>query len=296
MLLIIYRGRNVTIANIAGLQEKVEPRTVSSGLLVGVIFLPIVFTWFLLRKGYSVTTMVIGLLWIIPSLFFWFVTLLILNAPGGFAPVESGVASAESATDMPTLLSPTASQPDATSKRGDKNEAKYIEILELAGDDPDGDIFTRDEGDPLATWESGLMTMGTTAKFYADSSDYALTDLGRSKQRDYKTKIGRLQSKAFPKLRSYYGTDLKNKLWEHDVDVTVSGPGNSTLRLTGFWFASNRNIKQIMESAHPDALALRFKRVEFRPNKFVDTTSYTLKSLPDSQLATISNNQWTSVE
>lgn len=296
MLLIIYRGRNVTIANIAGLQEKVEPRTVSSGLLVGVILLPIVFTWFLLRKGYSVTTMVIGLLWIIPSLFFWFVTLLILNAPGGYAPAESGVASAKSGADVPALLSPTASRPGAASKRADKNEQEYIEILELAGDDTEGDMFTRDEGDPRATWETGLMTMGTTAQFYADGSQYALTDLGRSKQQDYKTKIGHMQSDAFPKLRSHYGTDLKNKLWEHDVNVTVSGPGNSTLRLTGFWFASNRNIKQIMENAHPDALALRFKRVEFRSNKFDDTTSYTLKSLPDSQLATISNNQWTSVE
>lgn len=89
---------------------------------------------------------------------------------------------------------------------------------------------------------------------------------------------------------------MKKRLWEHDVDVTVTGPGNGILRFTGFWFASNRNIKQVFESAQADGLALRFQRIEFKSHKLSDTTSYNLKSLPDSQLATFVNGRWTAVE
>lgn len=265
---------------------------VSQIMLLGVILMPIIFVWYLPRVGPERRLRWAGIAWIAPSLLMWISTLAVLNI---------GDELRETSAKKPSLATVQAAPPKVAEMSTDlppskKAEADYIELLELAGDDPDGDIFTRDEGDPRATWEAGLMTMGTTAKFYGDGAQYALADLGRSKQRDFKAKVGRMQSDAFPKLRLEYGKDLAQRLWEHDVEVSVTGAGNSTLRLTGFWFAANRNIKQIAETAHPDALALRFKQMEFRSNKFSDTTSYEIKSLPDSQLATYSYNQWTPVD
>lgn len=277
--------------------EQSTSRKVSWRLLSGVIFLPIVFVWYLLRKGYSPMAMVLGLAWTIPATIFTLIVMIVIIWPPGQSAQQA--AAGPQVTKAPVSAPKSSSDNLASVQKGieekDK-EAEYLELLELAADDSEGDMFTRDEGDPRATWESALMTLGTTAKFYLDGSQNAVSENARSKQRAYVKKIGGLQSAAFPKLRSYYGQDMKRRLWEHDVDVTVTGPGNSTLRFTGFWFASNRNIKQIFESAQTDGTALRFKRIEFRSHKLSDTTSYDLKSLPDSQLATFASGRWTAVE
>lgn len=42
-------------------------RKVSLLLIIGIIFLPIIFVWFLLRKGYSTTARVIGFGWLVLS-------------------------------------------------------------------------------------------------------------------------------------------------------------------------------------------------------------------------------------
>lgn len=39
-------------------------KKVSGGLVVGIIFIPIIFSWFLLRKGYSTTSRVIAFIWL----------------------------------------------------------------------------------------------------------------------------------------------------------------------------------------------------------------------------------------
>lgn len=54
-------------------------RTVSRGLFVGVLLLPAVFVWFLLRRGYSTRSQVIGIAWLgVLGL------ALLLSAPHGF--------------------------------------------------------------------------------------------------------------------------------------------------------------------------------------------------------------------
>lgn len=240
--------------------------------------------------------MVLGLAWTIPATIVALIVMIVIFwSPGQSAQtVSADPQNTKAPVTAPASSSNLPSVPKGMEEK-DK-EAEYLELLGLAADDTDGDMFTRDEGDPRATWESALMMMGTTAKFYQDGSQYAVSDNAKSKQRAYVKKIGSLQSAAFPKLRSNYGQDMKKRLWEHDVDVTVTGPGNSILRFTGFWFASNRNIKQVFESAQTDGLALRFQRIEFKSHKLSDTTSYNLKSLPDSQLATFVNGRWTAVE
>ena len=297
MLLIVYRGNIMTGATTERNTEQSTARKVSPALLFGVTFVPIVFVWCLLRKGYSPIAMMLGLAWTIPATIFTLALIMLVNlsATQPVPKVESGPEN--TGAPVAGTASTSANLASVPKELGENDkEAEYLELLELAADDTEGDMFTRDEGDPRATWETALMTMGTTAKFYQDGSQHAVSDNARSKKRAYVKKIGGLQSAAFRKLRSYYGQDMKRRLWEHDVDVTVTGPGNSTLRFTGFWFASNRNIKQIFESAQTDGAALRFKRIEFRSHKLSDTTSYNLKSLPDSQLATFANGRWTAVE
>lgn len=277
--------------------EQLTARKVSPALLFGVTFLPIVFVWCLLRKGYSPIAMMLGLAWTIPATIFTLALIMLVNL-SVTQPVLK-LASGPENTGAPvagTASTPSsfASDPKELGKMDD--EAQYLETLELAADDTGGDMFTRDEGDPRATWEAALITMGTTAMIYQNGAQHAVSDNAKSKQRAYIEKIGGMQSAAFPKLRLYYGQDMKKRLWEHDVDITVTGKGNNTLRFTGFWFASNRNIKQIFESAQTDAMALRFKHIEFRSHKRSDTTVYDIRSLPDSKLATFSDGKWSPVE
>jgi hypothetical protein len=270
-----------------------KPRTISARLLVGIIFLPFIFAWFLLRKGYSINARVIGLGWM---------TVISLPALLMEHPTETKVASdSEPAFDkiaaVPKAL-PVIAMPEPATKpvTTGKDETGYIELLDqvLASGRQTGLI--RDEGDPQITWGSALGSIGTMAAIYLEGDKYELTDKGKAKQKSYVRELGQMQSRAFPTLRAIYGKALGNRVWEHDVDVKISGPGNRTVRLTGFWFASNRNIKQIFESMQADALALRFSRVEFRSHKLDDTTYYDLEPLPDSQLATFAHNKWTPVE
>jgi hypothetical protein len=267
------------------------PRIISARLLVAIIFLPGIFFWFLLRKGYSRNARGLGLGWaMVMSL-----PILLMQPPAETKDTDDRKPSVDKIAAVPKaqpVIASSGPKPVATGK----DEAEYIELLDevLANSRKDGLI--RDEGDPQITWGSALGTIGWMANIYLEGDKYALTDKGKAKRKSYVRELGQNQSRAFPKLRALYGEALGNRVWEHDVDVKISDPGNRTVMLTGFWFASNRNIKQIFESMQADALALRFSRVEFRSHKLDDTTYYDLEPLPDTQLATFAYNKWTPVD
>jgi hypothetical protein len=267
------------------------PRIISARLLVGIIFLPFLFVWLLLRKGYSNSARAIGLGWTavisLPAL--------LMEPPAQTNIASDSEPSVEKIAADPTVL-PVTAKPKTKPVIPGKDEAEYIELLDQVLADSRKDGLIRDHGDPQITWGSALGAIGTRVTIYVEGDKYALTDKGKAKQKSYVHELRQMQSRAFPKLRALYVEALGDRIWEHDVDVKISGVGNRTVRLTGFWFASNRNIKQIFESMQADALALRFSRVEFRSHKLDDTTYYDLEPLPDTQLATFAYNKWTPVD
>lgn len=98
-------------------------------------------------------------------------------------------------------------------------------------------------------------------------------------------KVVASQLKNFPKLRKAYYEFVKNKLWENDVDVRISGAGNTVLKLTGGYFAANKNIKDSQEALHEMLTLLRFKQTQYTWYKGQDEfTYYTIDSPKDNEI------------
>lgn len=103
--------------------------------------------------------------------------------------------------------------------------------------------------------------------------------------KELEKKVSSLQIKNFPKLRLAYYKIMKDKLWENDIDVNISGSGNTILKLTAGYFAANKNIKDTQEALNEMLTSLRFKQTQYRWYKGADEfTYYTISSLKDAEI------------
>ena len=97
-------------------------RKVSILLIVGIVLIPIVFAWFLLRKGYSSTAKLIGFGWLILSV------LLVLSA--GEEPVDSSeLASTNSSTQQTVKEEPVLQEESAKPDSFKEFEAALFQEL-----------------------------------------------------------------------------------------------------------------------------------------------------------------------
>ena len=78
-----------------------------------------------------------------------------------------------------------------------------------------------------------------------------------------KAKISALQKRLFPQMRAAYRKTAADALWEHDIEVSVKGTGNTTITFFGFWFASNANIKASEQQLDATVSRLRYKKIQF---------------------------------
>lgn len=78
---------------------------------------------------------------------------------------------------------------------------------------------------------------------------------------------------------------VKDKLWEHDIDVTLGGANNTTLKFSGGYFAANANIKETQKSLQEILTSLRFKQTQYRwYNGQDEYTYYKIESSKDAIL------------
>lgn len=102
---------------------------------------------------------------------------------------------------------------------------------------------------------------------------------------ELRKKVVASQQKNFPKIRKAYYEFVKNKLWENDVYVDISGSGNTVIKFTGGYFAANKNIKETQEALSEMLTLLRFKQTQYRWYKGQDEfTYYTIESNKDSEI------------
>lgn len=102
---------------------------------------------------------------------------------------------------------------------------------------------------------------------------------------ELKKKLATLQKKSFPQLRKAFAEAAKEKLWEENIDVTISGSANTVITLTGGIYANNKNIKQSQESMSETLHAFRFKQCHFKWFKHDDEhTYYNIESPPDMEI------------
>lgn len=76
-------------------------------------------------------------------------------------------------------------------------------------------------------------------------------------------RLSALQQRTLPGMRLAFKKQAATILWEHDIAVSVSGAGNTVLKLTSFWFATNANIKAAEVQLDDITQQLRFKEVRF---------------------------------
>lgn len=89
-----------------------------------------------------------------------------------------------------------------------------------------------------------------------------------------KKRVVSIQAKEFPALRAEYGKALDEVLWEHNIDVSVSGSKKDIITFTGGAFAANKNIKSFQEQLWQNLHDLRFKQVRWKWYKGQDDYQY----------------------
>ncbi|MDM1514744.1 hypothetical protein, partial [Myroides odoratimimus] len=73
----------------------------------------------------------------------------------------------------------------------------------------------------------------------AHIDDKEINDLTKK----FKAKVEKVQQKEFPILRKEYTKLAKDLMWEHNIDVAVSGSNNTIITFTGAMFADNKSNK-----------------------------------------------------
>lgn len=102
---------------------------------------------------------------------------------------------------------------------------------------------------------------------------------------DLEERVRAYQVKNFPKIRRAYYEFAKKTLWENDVDVDLSGSGNTVLKFTGGSFAANKNIKITQEALREMLTMLRFKQTQYRWYEGEDEyTYYKMETLKDAEI------------
>lgn len=70
--------------------------------------------------------------------------------------------------------------------------------------------------------------------------------------------------KALPLYRKQFTQIMKDRLWEENINVSVSGNANTVLWFTGGIFASNKQIKLFQEQIESEVRTFGFKRTCYK--------------------------------
>ncbi len=94
------------------------------------------------------------------------------------------------------------------------------------------------------------------------------------------------QAKDFPKQRVAYGKEMRDKLWEDDFKVRVSGRSKDVITFINAYFVANRNIKEFHQKVSSDLHRLRFSRANYKwaDTSYGEYTYYTIDSPLDTKI------------
>jgi hypothetical protein len=101
----------------------------------------------------------------------------------------------------------------------------------------------------------------------------------------WKKDLVKKQIASYPALRKRWAMQAKEKLWREDIDVSLSGAGNTTLTFVGAIFAANKNKEDMQANMDETFSSLRFKRINYKWYSGEDRyLYYTLHTPKDSDL------------
>jgi hypothetical protein len=103
--------------------------------------------------------------------------------------------------------------------------------------------------------------------------------------RELKEIVVKIQKEELPMLRYLYAKNLKEKLWENNIDVKEFGKNSTTLEFIGGFFANNKNKKDFQNEIRDIVHKLRFKQVNYKWIEFDEEyTYYTMNTKNDEEL------------
>lgn len=189
---------------------------------------------------------------------------------------------ANTASSAPAATEQTSTANSSSGKTGGLDLKTKIEnnIKSIDG----GDDLTKSEMTSVTAFQitaAIYKAYASTIKEGKQSTDKDVLKLTS----DLEKKVIASQVKNFPKIRKAYYEFIKNKLWENDVYVDVSGSGNTVLKFTGAYFAANKNIKTTQETITEMLTLLRFKETQYTWYKGQDEyTYYKLETPKDTEI------------
>jgi len=89
-----------------------------------------------------------------------------------------------------------------------------------------------------------------------------------------KERVVKIQIKEFPLLRKKYAQIVKQKMWEHDIDVYASGNDYKCINFTGGIFAANKNKQDFQNQVNEVLTIFRFNQSRYRWYKDEDEYTY----------------------
>lgn len=92
--------------------------------------------------------------------------------------------------------------------------------------------------------------------------------------KELKRKVEKLQAVEFPKMRSAFAKRMAERMWEEDIEVSVTGKKNSIIELTGGIFAANKNIKEAQQLLDDGFRQYRFRQARYRWYREADEYTY----------------------
>jgi hypothetical protein len=118
-----------------------------------------------------------------------------------------------------------------------------------------------------------LAWFGGCAKNIIDGENSDDEEINRL-AKQLKEKVSSAQAKEFPLLRKEYAKITNNLMWEHDIEVYVSGDKNKYINFTGGIFAANKNKKEFQNEIHEVLKKFRFTQSRYRWYKGANEYTY----------------------
>ena len=148
----------------------------------------------------------------------------------------------------------------------------------------------------LADTKSELLTtIQTYNEGLAPYEDWKLVEIikkGRSSEdseiqnlaRQLQTLAENFQAKEFPQKRAAYAKELRNKLWEDDYEIKISGTAKDVLTIIHWSFAANKPKQEFQTLFRDKFYDLRFSKVRYMWYDGSEYSQYTLESLLDRKI------------
>lgn len=215
-------------------------------------------------------------------------------------PQAGGTASSSSSSTNAhkpaTAANKALSNPATPASQVNDEKAKYIAAIRREIDarerSPSIELIS---GDEKAAVAAAILNFSMWGKLYAEGNQYNFAPSEETKRQLFRKLAEKAQAEAYPKVRSMQANLWRNAMWENDIDVEVSGRGNTRLTLRGGLFFTHKAMKAALDGMQETVALLHFSRVTFEAYRGSEQTYFSFDPIPDDQLALIEDQGWTPI-